>query len=421
MIVFHEDWYAGDPWQLLNAADHNGRCGYYNIMALPTLMVDGVIDQWPISDATLTTAMNTRLAVDSPIAIQCTANIVGNAVDMSVEVTSANVPVSGNYKIRFGLMQNEYSGFTGLNGQSVWHYDMLYMAPDHNGLPFSINANETINFDVSFPWPITLNGDPITEDNVTVIAYVQNDSGREVLQSEMAAVGWTPPDITLDLMPMYDPIYIPGNGGNLVFDALITNNYDVATPGQVRTLAILPNGNNYPINTYNITYIPGVDIVRTDVVQAVPGMAPVGTYTFVAQAGPTPWTLVAEDSFQFLKLGNAPDGGNFEFPNSNWFETSSEGSDAVITLPSEFAMDAAYPNPFNPTTTLEVALPEAADLTVAVFNVSGQQVATLHQGIANAGLHNLTFDASGLASGLYFVRATVPGHMDQMQKVMLVR
>ena len=112
---------------------------------------------------------------------------------------------------------------------------------------------------------------------------------------------------------------------------------------------------------------------------------------------------------------------NFEFPNSNWFETSSEGSDAVITLPSEFAMDAAYPNPFNPTTTLEVALPEAADLTVAVFNVSGQQVATLHQGIANAGLHNLTFDASGLASGLYFVRATVPGHMDQMQKVMLVR
>ena len=93
----------------------------------------------------------------------------------------------------------------------------------------------------------------------------------------------------------------------------------------------------------------------------------------------------------------------------------------VVTLPAEFAMSNAYPNPFNPATTFTVALPDAADLNVIVYNVTGQQVAELTTGQHPAGTHSFVFDATGLASGLYFVRASVPGHLDQVQKVMLVR
>lgn len=78
-----------------------------------------------------------------------------------------------------------------------------------------------------------------------------------------------------------------------------------------------------------------------------------------------------------------------------------EGSGNSQT-PGAYRLSAAYPNPFNPTTAVSVALPAPGELTVAVFNTKGQQVATL-------------------ASGLYFVHAKVPGKLNAMQKVMLVK
>ena len=55
------------------------------------------------------------------------------------------------------------------------------------------------------------------------------------------------------------------------------------------------------------------------------------------------------------------------------------------------------------------------------YNLAGQQVAELANGQFGAGSHALTFDASGMASGIYFIHATISGHLDQVQKVMLVR
>jgi len=68
-----------------------------------------------------------------------------------------------------------------------------------------------------------------------------------------------------------------------------------------------------------------------------------------------------------------------------------------------------------------VALPEASDLTVSVFNVMGQQVAPLANGQFNAGNHTFNLDASELASGLSFIHAEVPSHLNTTHKVMLAR
>ncbi len=87
----------------------------------------------------------------------------------------------------------------------------------------------------------------------------------------------------------------------------------------------------------------------------------------------------------------------------------------------EFRLEAIYPNPFNPTTTVNVSLPVAAELKVAVFNTLGQQVAELANGSYNAGSHNFTFDGTSLASGIYFVHASVPKEMNQIQKVVLMK
>ncbi|MCB2211997.1 T9SS type A sorting domain-containing protein [bacterium] len=103
-------------------------------------------------------------------------------------------------------------------------------------------------------------------------------------------------------------------------------------------------------------------------------------------------------------------------------DLQSEGDARVFgNLPSEFKLDEPYPNPFNASATVSVTLPEAAPLTINVFSVTGQQVATLTEGMSNAGTHQFHFDAANLASGVYFVQATVPGKLNELKKVMLVR
>lgn len=74
-------------------------------------------------------------------------------------------------------------------------------------------------------------------------------------------------------------------------------------------------------------------------------------------------------------------------------------------LPSEFALYPAYPNPFNSTTTLRFGLDHDADVSLNLFDVTGRQVATLidNQRLS-AGEHRMSFDANGLASGIYFAR-----------------
>lgn len=90
------------------------------------------------------------------------------------------------------------------------------------------------------------------------------------------------------------------------------------------------------------------------------------------------------------------------------------------TLPSQFALMPAYPNPFNPSTTLRFDLPEAGIVRLQVFNIQGQRVdEILHDHLA-AGEYSFKWNASHLSSGVYFVKATF-GHMHQTQKILLVK
>jgi photosystem II stability/assembly factor-like uncharacterized protein len=104
--------------------------------------------------------------------------------------------------------------------------------------------------------------------------------------------------------------------------------------------------------------------------------------------------------------------------------TEDVGTDTK-TVPTEYALEQNYPNPFNPSTTIHFALPERTAVTLKVYNVLGQEVATLVDGEMPAAFHSVAWlgtNKSGnqVATGLYFYRLTA-GNFVEMKKMILAK
>ena len=98
-----------------------------------------------------------------------------------------------------------------------------------------------------------------------------------------------------------------------------------------------------------------------------------------------------------------------------------EIASTVVDLPESFELKSAYPNPFNPITTLELAVPETGYISVKVYNLVGQEVVTLVNGVVNAtDAYTFQWNASNVSSGIYLVRAEGFGSI-QTQKLMLLK
>lgn len=89
-------------------------------------------------------------------------------------------------------------------------------------------------------------------------------------------------------------------------------------------------------------------------------------------------------------------------------------------IPEFFELYQNYPNPFNPSTRVRYALPKAAHVTLVIFNTLGQKVADLVNEVQRSGVHQVDYDASGLASGVYFCRFVAGGFV-QTNKLVVLR
>ncbi|MGQ9604062.1 MAG: T9SS type A sorting domain-containing protein, partial [bacterium] len=85
-----------------------------------------------------------------------------------------------------------------------------------------------------------------------------------------------------------------------------------------------------------------------------------------------------------------------------------------------YALHENYPNPFNPVTTVEFALPERSNVELVVYDVLGREVARLADGEYEAGRYRVSFDADRLSSGIYFCRMKA-GSFESVQKLVLMK
>ena len=91
-----------------------------------------------------------------------------------------------------------------------------------------------------------------------------------------------------------------------------------------------------------------------------------------------------------------------------------------VLSPESFKLGEAFPNPFNPSTSFNLSVPEAGNLSILVYNVMGQVVAILADGYFDANNYSFTWDASSVPSGVYLVTASSVNNIST-QKVMLLK
>ncbi len=91
-----------------------------------------------------------------------------------------------------------------------------------------------------------------------------------------------------------------------------------------------------------------------------------------------------------------------------------------LSIPTEYKLEQNYPNPFNPSTTIKFSLPEKSMVTLKIYNIVGEEVATLINKERDSGIHSADFDASRLSSGAYFYKIQA-GSFNQVKKMLLLK
>lgn len=127
---------------------------------------------------------------------------------------------------------------------------------------------------------------------------------------------------------------------------------------------------------------------------------------------------LGHDGYLFVGTGRAFEGIQGGVFRSQ--QPTTWASDGHTTVSAGFSLFQNYPNPFNPTTVIRFQIPRSGSVTLKLYDVLGREVAVLANGKMEEGLHETTFDAGKLASGVYFYRLRA-GEITLTRKLLLVR
>ncbi len=129
-----------------------------------------------------------------------------------------------------------------------------------------------------------------------------------------------------------------------------------------------------------------------------------------------PLSINSTPTYYWLGRGNQSN----TFQTMEWFDAVHIDVAEPGVQPESYTLSQNYPNPFNPTTVISYSVPEKSEVTLKVFNLLGQEVATLVNGVQNMGAHQVNFNANNLSSGVYFYTIKA-GSFTSTRKMMLIK
>jgi hypothetical protein len=181
-IKYHASWPGYDPMYALNPTQNTERIvNYYNMNSsgVPYCNCDGVIqDIWPFSSTAFTNAMNTRLAVLTPLSITVQdQRIAGDSVKSTITLTLASNLPAGTYKLRVFAMERviQYASPPGSNGETTFKDVFRRAYPNTTGVDIVTTAG-TQQFIYIYKRETQW-----VDTSLVTIAFVQNDVNKEVI------------------------------------------------------------------------------------------------------------------------------------------------------------------------------------------------------------------------------------------------
>lgn len=214
-----------------------------------------------------------------------------------------------------------------------------------------------------------------------------------------------------------------------------TGNPAPAPPKNVSVIATPPNqfGYRYP----KVSWAPNTerDIASYDVWRRIVSATDCGNgvWYFLSTTGGSTWEYT-DNSISTAGIGsqctaeykvlakdvasNASDFSSvvsIQFSNLYFKRSDDNGGERIASKPTSYSVHAAYPNPFNPSTEIKFDLAEDSRVTLAVYDMLGRKVVELVNANYAAGYHSSTWNAAGMASGMYFARFTATDANGQLR------
>lgn len=143
--------------------------------------------------------------------------------------------------------------------------------------------------------------------------------------------------------------------------------------------------------------------------------APTPNFSSVGLGGAGVSSILVDRANSKLYAGTK-DGQIYELTNSS--VTGIDDATATEELPKEFGLEQNYPNPFNPTTNVKFSIADAGVYQLKIYNIIGEEVATLLNEEMNVGNYTITFEASQLSSGIYIYQL-VGNNVNMVKKMIL--
>lgn len=184
VAVWYHAWWpgSGDPMYVANIPENRSRIEYYGVNGVPNYMIDGVFQGNPGNVSGMASHINTRYAIESPISLTVSQEIVGDTLDINIELTVVSEVTAPNLLLRTAVVEQmlKYNAAPGSNGEKEFPQVFRKFCDGVEGIELSnLNVNDKLTF--NFKELI----DPEWKKGVLgVVTWVQSEDTKEVLQAE---------------------------------------------------------------------------------------------------------------------------------------------------------------------------------------------------------------------------------------------